>query len=74
MTQTLWRRVTQLPALIWLQPYPLSSLQADAMAALVVTIMLIPLSLAYAMLASLPPENGLICQYLATFSLCLIGF
>ena len=51
--------VTQLPALIWLKNYDLSSLRADMMAAVIVSIMLIPQSLAYAMLAGLPAETGL---------------
>ena len=36
--------VTQLPALIWLKNYDLSSLRADMMAAVIVSIMLIPQS------------------------------
>ena len=58
VTQILRRHVTHIPVLIWLKHYPLSSLQADAMTALIVTIMLIPQSLAYAMLAGLSPKTG----------------
>tara|TARA_B110000971_G_scaffold32989_1_gene30567 strand:+ start:7351 stop:9081 length:1731 start_codon:yes stop_codon:yes gene_type:complete len=73
VTQTLWKHVTQLPALIWLKHYPLSSLQADAMAALIVTVMLIPQSLAYAMLAGLPPETGLYASILPLLAYALFG-
>ncbi|AUN96374.1 sodium-independent anion transporter [Pseudazoarcus pumilus] len=43
----------------WLRGYRGETFAADAVAALIVTIMLIPQSLAYAMLAGLPPEVGL---------------
>lgn len=48
-----------LPILDWLPDYRLNTFQADMLAALIVTVMLIPQSLAYAMLAGLPPEVGL---------------
>ena len=48
-----------LPILQWGREYNQSALFSDLMAALIVTIMLIPQSLAYALLAGLPPEAGL---------------
>jgi SulP family sulfate permease len=48
-----------LPALAWLRRYDRATLADDLFAALVVTLMLIPQSLAYAMLAGLPPHVGL---------------
>lgn len=48
-----------LPILQWLPGYGRASLGSDLLAAVIVTIMLIPQSLAYAMLAGLPPEVGL---------------
>ncbi|MGB7319642.1 MAG: sulfate permease [Planktotalea sp.] len=48
-----------LPILTWGQDYNKSALTNDLMAAFIVTIMLIPQSLAYALLAGLPPEAGL---------------
>ncbi|MGC1440775.1 MAG: SulP family inorganic anion transporter, partial [Burkholderiaceae bacterium] len=48
-----------LPILGWLGQYNRKTAGADLMAALIVTIMLIPQSLAYAMLAGLPPEMGI---------------
>ncbi len=48
-----------IPALQWLRGYDRRVLLGDAVAAVIVTIMLIPQSLAYAMLAGLPPQAGL---------------
>jgi SulP family sulfate permease len=47
------------PMLEWGRTYSRSTLSNDLIAALIVTIMLIPQSLAYALLAGLPPEAGL---------------
>jgi SulP family sulfate permease len=43
----------------WARQYNRATLASDLVAALIVTVMLIPQSLAYAMLAGLPPEVGL---------------
>ena len=48
-----------LPILTWGREYNRSALSGDLVAALIVTIMLIPQSLAYALLAGLPAEAGL---------------
>jgi len=48
-----------LPVLDWGRRYDRPTLVSDLVAALIVTIMLIPQSLAYALLAGLPPEVGL---------------
>ena len=48
-----------LPALAWARGYDRATLASDMTAVAIVTIMLIPQSLAYAMLAGLPPEIGL---------------
>lgn len=48
-----------LPILEWGRHYDRETLLSDLMAAVIVTIMLIPQSLAYALLAGLPPEVGL---------------
>ena len=47
------------PILEWSRSYSSKDLADDILAAVVVTIMLIPQSLAYALLAGLPPEIGL---------------
>ena len=55
-----WRQwLPCLPVLQWGRAYNRETLVSDGVAALIVTIMLIPQSLAYAMLAGLPPEVGL---------------
>jgi SulP family sulfate permease len=48
-----------LPILQWGRRYDRVAFGGDALAALIVTVMLIPQSLAYALLAGLPPEAGL---------------
>jgi SulP family sulfate permease len=48
-----------LPILDWGRRYDRDALTNDMVAAVIVTIMLIPQSLAYALLAGLPPEAGL---------------
>ena len=48
-----------LPILTWGRTYDRSALTNDLVAAVIVTIMLIPQSLAYALLAGLPPEAGI---------------
>ncbi|GAB4265941.1 MAG: solute carrier family 26 protein [Pararhodobacter sp.] len=48
-----------LPILDWGRQYDRNALSNDLIAAVIVTIMLIPQSLAYALLAGLPPEAGI---------------
>ena len=48
-----------LPILDWASRYDRGALSNDLIAAVIVTIMLIPQSLAYALLAGLPPEAGI---------------
>ena len=47
------------PILTWGRTYTIGALSNDLLAAVIVTIMLIPQSLAYALLAGLPPEAGI---------------
>ena len=47
------------PILTWGREYDRQAFSGDLIAALIVTVMLIPQSLAYALLAGLPPEAGL---------------
>ena len=55
-----WTRwLPALPILDWGRRYDRDTLTHDLVAALIVTLMLIPQSLAYALLAGLPPEVGL---------------
>jgi len=55
----LFRWLPSLPILVWGRAYNQESFTHDLVAALIVTVMLIPQSLAYALLAGLPPEVGL---------------
>lgn len=58
-TSRRWRALPSLPVLDWGRRYDREALLGDGVAALIVTVMLIPQSLAYALLAGLPPEVGL---------------
>ena len=62
-----------LPALEWLGTYRRADALSDGMAALIVTVMLIPQSLAYAMLAGLPAEVGLYASMLPLLGYALFG-
>ncbi|WP_101067507.1 SulP family inorganic anion transporter [Roseovarius salinarum] len=53
------RMARYLPILDWSRSYTRETLTSDIVAAVIVTIMLIPQSLAYALLAGLPAEVGL---------------
>ena len=57
----------------WLQQYQSTWLAGDVIAGAIVTIMLIPQSLAYAMLAGLPPQAGLYASLLPIFAYALFG-
>jgi SulP family sulfate permease len=61
------------PILEWGRIYDRPALTSDLMAAVIVTIMLIPQSLAYAMLAGLPPVVGLYASILPLFAYALLG-
>jgi SulP family sulfate permease len=62
-----------MPILDWGRHYKRSSLSNDMLAAVIVTIMLIPQSLAYAMLAGLPPEIGLYASVLPLVAYAIFG-
>jgi len=62
-----------LPPLQWLRGYGGATLASDLLAAVIVTIMLIPQSLAYALLAGLPPEMGLYASILPLVAYALFG-
>lgn len=70
MIETLRKYV---PILDWGRRYNRDALQNDLMAAVIVTIMLIPQSLAYAMLAGLPPEAGLYASILPIILYAIFG-
>ena len=62
-----------LPILSWGKTYNQLSLTNDLVAAVIVTIMLIPQSLAYAMLAGLPPQMGLYASILPITLYAIFG-
>jgi sulfate permease, SulP family len=62
-----------LPILDWAPDYTRETLTSDLVAAVIVTIMLIPQSLAYAMLAGLPPEMGLYASILPLVAYAVFG-
>ncbi len=57
----------------WLRHYHRSDLSGDLLAGLVVAVMLVPQSMAYAMLAGLPPQTGLYAAMLPLFVYGLLG-
>ncbi len=62
-----------LPILDWGSRYNRQTLTSDLVAAVIVTIMLIPQSLAYALLAGLPPEVGLYASVLPLVAYAIFG-
>ncbi|RYE46611.1 MAG: sulfate permease [Hyphomicrobiales bacterium] len=64
---------TYLPILDWGRRYNRQTLASDLVAAMIVTIMLIPQSLAYALLAGLPPEVGLYASVLPLVAYAIFG-
>lgn len=62
-----------IPALQWLKGYNRDQLIPDLIAAVIVTVLLIPQSLAYALLAGVPPEVGLYASILPLVAYALFG-
>ena len=62
-----------LPILDWGSKYNMDTFTNDGIAALIVTIMLIPQSLAYALLAGLPAEMGLYASILPLVAYAIFG-
>jgi SulP family sulfate permease len=67
------RWLPALPILEWGRQYNRETLTNDLVAALIVTIMLIPQSLAYALLAGLPAEVGLYASVAPLFLYAVLG-
>ncbi len=57
----------------WLSEYKKEDLVGDLLAGLIVTIMLVPQSMAYAMLAGLPPQVGLYASILPLIIYAIFG-
>lgn len=62
-----------LPILGWARGYDRAVAGADLLSAAIVTVMLVPQSLAYAMLAGMPPEAGLYASILPLVAYALFG-
>jgi SulP family sulfate permease len=62
-----------LPILDWGRSYNRETMTSDLVAAVIVTIMLIPQSLAYALLAGLPPEMGLYASIMPQVAYAFFG-
>ena len=62
-----------LPILDWRRRYERDSLSGDLLAAAIVTIILVPQSLAYALLAGLPPEAGIYTSILPIILYAIFG-
>lgn len=67
------RLASYLPIFEWGRTYDRLTLTNDLVAAVIVTIMLIPQSLAYALLAGLPPEMGLYASMLPIVLYAIFG-
>ena len=61
------------PIIQWAYTYQRAQFSSDATAALIVTIMLIPQSMAYALLAGLPPHIGLYASILPLLGYMIFG-
>lgn len=62
-----------LPFLEWASTYSRKEAGSDLLAAVIVTVMLVPQSLAYAMLAGLPPHVGLYASILPLVAYAVFG-
>ena len=61
------------PCIAWMKAYQKSDFAGDVIAAIIVTIMLIPQSLAYSLLAGLPAEVGLYASILPLMAYAIFG-
>jgi len=57
----------------WIRAYPRQHLTADLLAGLIVTVLVIPQSMAYALLAGLPPQAGLYVSIFPVIAYALLG-
>ncbi len=66
-------RLPRLPMIDWTRGYDRATLSSDLVAAVIVTVMLIPQSLAYAALAGLPPQVGLYASIVPLLMYAIFG-
>jgi sulfate permease, SulP family len=67
------KRLALIPIFVWAGRYNKHTFVSDMIAAVIVAIMLIPQSLAYAMLAGLPAEVGLYASITPLFAYAILG-
>jgi SulP family sulfate permease len=67
------KRLALFPIFVWASRYNKQTFASDIIAAVIVTIMLIPQSLAYAMLAGLPAEVGLYASITPLVAYAILG-
>ena len=65
--------VSIVPASKWILNYRKSDLPSDALAGMIVAIMLVPQAMAYALLAGLPPQYGLYASILPLVAYAIFG-
>lgn len=65
--------LNNLPLKKWLKNYDSASFSKDCIAGIIVTIVLVPQGMAYALLAGVPAEYGLYCSIVPTFLYSLLG-
>lgn len=73
MRELLAGRWISLPIVRWLPAYRPAWLQADCVAGITLAAYAVPVSLAYAELAGLPPQMGLYCYLLAGLGYAVLG-
>ena len=71
VNQSLWRSL--FPPLQWVPQYQLNWLGSDLLAGITLAAFAIPVSLAYAALAGLPPQTGLYCFLVGGLGYALLG-
>jgi len=71
--QALKRALPRLPLLDWGRRYDRQTFKEDATAAAIVSVLLIPQSLAYALLAGMPAQTGLYMSILPALLYALLG-
>lgn len=65
--------IKYLPILVWTKKYNKGDATADLTAAIIVTLMLVPQALAYAVLSGLPPQVGLYASMLPLIAYAIFG-
>src|SRR6478672_10766073 len=73
MAETRANRWSYLPILGWLPTYQLAWLRFDVVAGITLAAYAVPVSLAYAGLAGLPPQMGLYCYLIAGLGYAIFG-